>query len=90
MYKNSTKLLILMQMLDLLTTLVGIQFLGLVERNPLLIGWDIESLIMLKLIAVCFMVILMEQHDYGWLEWIPSAVTSIPVFGNIYMILSVL
>ena len=89
--RNPTKLLILIQMLDLLTTMVGIQYFGLSEKTPGYFGWDLESLIMIKLLCVCFMITILEQpRDYGWLAWLPSVIAVLPVIGNIYMIVSVL
>ena len=89
--RNPTKLLILIQMLDLLTTLVAISVLGLTEKTPWYLGWDIESLIMIKLMCVCFMITILEQpRDYGWLAWMPSVIAFYPILGNIYVILTVL
>ena len=89
--KNPTKLLILIQMLDLLTTMVGVQYFGLTEKTPWYFGWDIETLIMIKLMCVCVMMAILEQpRNYGWLAWVPSVIAVLPVIGNIYMILGVL
>ena len=89
--RNPTKLLILIQMLDLLTTMVGIQYFGLSEKTPWYFGWDLESLIMIKLMCACIMITILEQpRDYGWLAWVPSVIAFPWVLRNIYIILTVL
>ena len=89
--KKATKVLILIQMLDLLTTMVGIQYFGLSEKTPWYFGRDLESLIMIKLMCACIMITILEQpRDYGWLVWVPSVIALPWVLGNIYMIVSVL
>ena len=78
-------------MLDLLTTMVGVQYFGLTEKTPWYFGWDIETLIMIKLMCVCVMMAILEQpRNYGWLAWLPSVIAVLPVIGNIYMILGAL
>jgi hypothetical protein len=88
--RNPTKLLILVEMLDLLTTLIGITLFGLSEKTPWYFGWDIENLVMIKLLCVCIMITILEQpREYGWLAWIPSVIATLAVFGNIYAIMTV-
>ena len=89
--RNPTKLLILIQMLDLLTTMIGVQYFGLSEKTPWYFGWDIETLIMIKLMCACIMITILEQpRNYGWLAWVPSVIAFPWVLGNIYMILGAL
>ena len=86
-----TKLFVLIQLLDLLTTMVGICYFGLWEGNPMYSGWGLERLIMLKLIYTTMIAIVLEMpFDYGWLKWIPVVISIPPVPWNIYMIGSLL
>ena len=88
---NPSKAFALIQLLDLLTTLIGICWLGLWEGNPMYAGWGLERLISLKLIYTTMIVIVLEMpFDYGWLKWVPAVISFPPIPWNIYMILTVL
>jgi hypothetical protein len=54
-FRTITKMFVLLQMLDFLTTLVGLVYLGLWEGNPMVNFWGWETLILVKLL-VCVMV----------------------------------
>ena len=83
------KLFILIQLLDLLTTMVGICYFGLLDGNPMYAGWGLERLIALKLLYTTMIVIVLEMpFDYGWLKWVPVVISFQPVPWNIYVILS--
>ena len=85
------KAFILIQLLDLLTTMVGICYFGLWEGNPMYAGWCLERLIVLKMLYTGMIVIILEMpFDYGWLKWVPVVISIPPVPWNIYMIWSVL
>ena len=89
--RRATRLFLLIELLDLLTTMVGVGLLGMVEYNPLYTAWRIESLMAIKLILAWIVVIVLEQpREYSWLVWVPSVIAFLPLPGNIYMIMSVL
>ena len=83
------KLFILIQLLDLLTTMVGICYLGLWESNPMYVGWGLDRLILMKLTFIGMIAIILEMpFDYGWLKWVPAVISTPPVPWNLYVILS--
>lgn len=85
------KLFVLIQLLDLLTTMVGICYFGLWEGNPRYAGWGLERLIAMKLIYTGMIVTILEMpFDYGWLKWVPAVISLPPVPWNIYVIVSTL
>ena len=89
--QNSTKVFILIQLLDLLTTIVGIHCFGLSEGNLLYSGWATERLISLKLIYTVMIAIILEMpFDFGLFSWVPAIISFPPVPWNIYLIWTVL
>jgi len=88
---NPTKLFILIQMLDLLTTMVGIRYFGLTEGNVMFAGWGLGRMIVIKLFYTGIVSIVLQMpYDYEWLKWIPALVGLPPIPWNIYLIASVL
>ena len=89
--QRHTKIFILIQLLDLLTTMIGIYYLGLLEGNPMYAGWGLERMLILKFIYTFMIAIVLEMpFDYGWLKWVPAVISFPPIPWNIYMILTVL
>ena len=89
--QRHTKIFVLIQLLDLLTTMIGICYLGLREGNPMYAGWGLERMFALKFIYTLIVAIVLEMpFDYGWLKWVPAVISFPPIPWNIYMILTVL
>jgi len=89
--RRPTKLFLLFELIDLLTTMIGVGLLGLVEYNSVFLSWRMENIFVVKLLVVWTVVTVLEfPLDYGWLAWLPCAIAFLPIPGNVYMILSVL
>lgn len=87
--KLVTKVFILIESLDIITTLIGLG-LGLTEGNPLVNSWGLGGLIAVKTIAVFIISYLMEYFEFGWLAWIPTITAAVPVVVNVYLIASLM
>ena len=84
--RNPTKLFILIELLDLLTTMIGLQ-LGFVE------GWSMSqmqpiSMYLIKLNYVVIGMAVLEFLPYTWLLWIPSIMVFPPVPYNIWVLVN--
>ena len=84
--RNSTKLFVLIVLLDLLTTMVGFQF-GFVE------GWSMSqiapiNMYLIKLNYVVIGITVLEFLPYTWLLWISSIMVFPPVPWNIWMLVN--
>ena len=83
------KVFALIQLLDLLTTMIGIVYFGLWEGNPMYASWSLERLIMLKLIYTTMILTILElPFEWGWLKWVPAIISFPPIPWNIYLILT--
>jgi uncharacterized membrane protein len=83
--------LILAELLDVATTLVGFLFFPQIwEANPLLItfgGW--MQLLLAKLVAVAFVVLILEKvKTWPRLVWIIPLVASLPALWNTFCLLA--
>jgi len=85
--RNQTKLFILIEMLDLLTTMIGFQ-LGFVEGNFLYANWQYHRMYLIKLNYTVFGMNIMELLPYSWLLWIPCVLAFPPVPWNIWLLVN--
>ena len=83
--RNATKLFILIELLDLLTTMIGFQ-LGLVEGNLLYANWQYHRMYLLKLNYTVMGITIMEYLPDNWFLWVPCALAFPPVPWNIWML----
>lgn len=86
-----SKALILAELLDLLTTSVGIwMFPQISEANPMLMelgGW--LPLLVTKLLATLFVVYILERIEkWSFLVWVVPLIAVLPVIWNIICILA--
>jgi hypothetical protein len=59
-----TKLTVLMQLLDLLTTVYALKYLGFRELNPLLSSASIIQITVVKIVGIYMLVLLMTRLHY--------------------------
>jgi hypothetical protein len=75
------------EVLDIITTIIGLRF-GLVEINPLLsFGW--ERLILFKLLAILMVTIILEKKRPSRYDIIIPCVAIISVIWNSIMLLMI-
>jgi hypothetical protein len=79
--KPLIKWFLLGQALDILTTLYGVGYVGMVELNFI---WNINPFvgIMYKLFVIILTVVIVHKHDEFDNAWIFVIVTFIPVVNN--------
>lgn len=81
---------LLIQLLDLLTTIVGIKYFGMIEVNPIMKQFSLWQMSLLKmagiLIIITILYFLKKIPEWGY--WILIGVSSIPVPLNMFQIAS--
>lgn len=79
-FKNITKIFILSQILDFVTTYIGVVILGFREMNPM--GLTI-NVVIFKLFATVFVAFILEKFDDLPFAWVLPTLQWIIVIWNI-------
>ena len=90
---NFTKLFILLELLDILTTMVGLAYFGMIEGNPAFSNMPMWRAYLIKLMWITFFVGVLEYpinipalKRLVPVYWLPCLVSLYPVVNNIYII----
>ena len=93
--RSHTKLYVLMEMIDILTTMVAITWLGAVEISPTLAGLPLFQIVFVKLVQVAFFMAILEYplripRVLQFAYWLPGLYFFYPAIHNIRVILIIL
>jgi uncharacterized membrane protein len=85
--KNITKIVIIAEFFDFLTTLIGLNLFPMHEVNPLfnIFGQNLTILFLFKLIMVLFVVFMLEKHE----KWESKIIWAVPITAIIPVIMNV-
>lgn len=82
-------LFLIVQALDIITTLLGVHYHGLVEQNPLHASFGLNGFILYKTIAVLAIAGILQIRNMGkWFEWILLIVVTLPVVWNTVLLIT--
>lgn len=81
--KTITSVFLLVELLDCLTTLIGVGSMGMIELNPLSANWAI--LIPLKVIGIGLIAGVLQWRGKG-AYWIVPIAAGLPVLWNLFNI----
>lgn len=76
------KIFILLQLLDLLTTLIAVTIMGFTELNPL--ATSVSKMIILKIIAIVAVPIILMSYESKKLKFIALFSSSLVVLWNLF------
>ena len=86
--KKIVLIFLILETLDIITTLVGINYFGHREVNPLAIAIGLDGLMVLKIISVLVIATFMQRMNLKWLSILVTVIIGLPIVWNIIMILT--
>ena len=78
---------IIVQLLDILTTIIGIRYFGCVEANPFASIFGIYGFWIYKLIVIIIVSTVMQLYDLKWGNKLIICVAGIPIAWNMLNII---
>jgi uncharacterized membrane protein len=83
MIRRGTLLFLIVEALDILTTIVGINYLGLEESNPIANWAGLYGLFAVKIAASLFIVIILQHWRRNFLDFVAVGVAAPAVIWNL-------
>jgi len=76
-------LFLILEILDIILTVTGIRYYGLIEKNPLIITLGLYGFLTYKMVASLALAGLMQIKNFKWVNIIAIVITALPVLWNI-------
>lgn len=88
--KKVTLVFVILEILDIITTIIGIRYFGYSEINPLARVLGLNGLFVLKVVVIIFIAVFMQVKNLKWVNVVVIGIISLPVIWNSIKIVSVL
>ena len=83
MIKRTVIIFLILEVLDIATTIFAVQYLGLIELNFLVHKFGIYPVLIIKIVTVAIVAYCVQKIDFHRREWIFPAFIGVPVAWNI-------
>lgn len=88
--KQTTKLFLLAELLDIITTMMNLRLPGMYEANPFMAGLPFWAWLIVKVSITIIIAVLMQRLNFGKKAWLIVSLASIPPIWNFGLLLYVL